>query len=244
MTRERSRRDPPASLEGTTDVDDGGAGSPGPSHVVLAVLAKAPVPGRVKTRLCPPCSPTEAALLARAALEDTLEAVLATAGTRPVVVLDGEAGDWLPPGVPVVAQRAGDLGDRLQGALDDVGSPVIVVGMDTPQLTPALLAGAATALLAPGVDAVLGPAADGGYWSIGVRGPCPGLFVGVPMSLDTTARDQRARMRELRLRWSELAVLRDVDGIADAREVALATPGSRFARALQGFRHLEHGRGT
>jgi hypothetical protein len=244
MTRERSPRGPTASPEGTTYVDHGGAGSSRRSQVVLAVLAKAPVPGRVKTRLCPPCSPTEAALLARAALEDTLEAVLRTTGTRPVVVLDGEAGDWLPPGVPVVAQRAGDLAERLQGALDDLGGPVIVVGMDTPQLTPVLLAGAADALLAPGVDAVLGPAADGGYWSIGVRGPCPDLFAGVPMSVDTTARDQRARMRSLGLHWTELTQLRDVDGIADAREVALATPGSRFARALHGFHHLEHGRAT
>ena len=210
------------------DLVDGGTAVP----VALALLAKAPVAGRVKTRLCPPCSPQEAAALARAALEDTLEAMLSTPGTTPVVVLDGEPGDWLPDGIPVVAQRSGDLGDRLQGALDDVGGPVLVIGMDTPQVAAPLLATAASALLAPGTDAVLGPAADGGYWLIGVRAPQPGLFTGVAMSVDTTAYEQRARLRALGLTWTELEVLRDVDGIADAREVAATAPRSRFAAAL------------
>lgn len=200
--------------------------------VALALLAKAPVAGRVKTRLCPPCSPHEAAALARAALEDTLDAMLATPGTKPVVVLDGEPGDWLPDGIPVVAQRSGDLGDRLQGALDDVGGPVLVIGMDTPQVTAPLLTAAATALLTPGTDAVLGPAADGGYWLIGVRAPRPGLFTGVAMSVDTTAQDQRLRLGALGLTWTELDELRDVDGIDDAREVAAAAPRSRFAAAF------------
>lgn len=205
-----------------------GTGAP----VALALLAKAPVAGRVKTRLCPPCSPEQAAALARASLEDTLDAMLTTPGTRPVVVLDGEPGDWLPDGIPVVAQRSGDLGDRLQGALDDIGGPVLVIGMDTPQLTSALLSTAKAALLAPGTDAVLGPAADGGYWLIGVRASQPGLFAGVAMSVDSTAHEQRARLGALGLTWTELEVLRDVDGIADARDVAATAPRSRFAAAF------------
>lgn len=210
-----------------------GTGSAESPEVLLAILAKAPVPGHVKTRLCPPCSPDEAALLARAALEDTLEAVLATGSARPVVVLEGEPGDWLPVGVPVVGQRHGDLADRLQGAVDDVGGPVLVIGMDTPQLTPSMLHRATRALLVPGVDAVLGPAVDGGYWAIGVKTPHPALFDGVSMSVETTAQEQRARLRSLGLRWTELAVLRDVDSIDDARAVALATPGCRFAAVLR-----------
>lgn len=208
-----------------------------PPTVTVAVLAKAPVAGRVKTRLCPPCTPAEAALLARAALEDTIEAVLATDGTRAVVVLDGDGGGWLPLDLPVVAQRRGDLGDRLQGAVDDLGGPVLVLGMDTPQVTPLQLADAVAALLAPGVDAVLGPAADGGYWSIGLRTGRSGLFTGVPMSVDTTAREQRLRLRSLGLSWTELDELRDVDTISDAREVAAGCPSTRFAATLQGVEH-------
>jgi hypothetical protein len=203
--------------------------------VILALLAKAPVAGRVKTRLCPPCSPEQAARLAQAALEDTLAAVLGTPGTRPVVVLDGEPGGWLPSGVAVVAQRSGDLAHRLQGTIDDLGGPVVVIGMDTPQLTPSVLGTAVTSLLAPGADAVLGPAADGGYWAIGVRTHHADLFANVTMSVSSTAREQRARLRALRLIWTELGLLRDVDDISDAREVALETPDTRFAQVLRAF---------
>lgn len=200
--------------------------------VTLALLAKAPVPGRVKTRLCPPCTPEEAALLAQACIEDTLDAMLATAGARPVVVLDGAPGGWLPDEVAVVGQRSGGLAARLQAAMDDIGAPVLLIGMDTPQVTSAQLGEAAAALVAPGTDALLGPAADGGYWLIGVQAARPGLFEKVSMSVDTTAQEQRTRLRELGLRWGELEVLRDVDGIADAREVARAIPASRFARVM------------
>ena len=210
-----------------------GADTSEAAELRLALLAKAPVAGRVKTRLCPPCSPDEAALLARAALEDTLTAMLATAGTRSVVVLDGDPGDWLPPGLPVVAQREGDLADRLQGAVDDVGGPVLIIGMDTPQLTPSVLHRARRSLLAPAIDAVLGPAVDGGFWAIGFKARHPGLFEGVSMSVATTAREQRERLRSLALRWTDLEVMRDVDRMSDARAVALAAPGSRFASALR-----------
>ena len=196
----------------------------------LAVIAKAPVPGRVKTRLCPPFSRVEAAALAEAALRDTLAAVRGVRGVRRAVVLDGEPGPWLGPGIEVVPQRGGDLGERLGRAFADLGGPALVVGMDTPQLTPAILRGALAVLERR--DAVLGPALDGGYWGIGLVAPEPRAFAGVPMSRADTGTRQRARLRELGLSWEEREPLRDVDDAAAAHAVAAAIPGSAFARAL------------
>jgi rSAM/selenodomain-associated transferase 1 len=198
----------------------------------LIVLAKAPRAGASKTRLCPPCTPREAAALATAALADTLETVLSTAAARHVLVLDGPAGGWLPAGLEVVAQRGDGLDERLAHAFADVGTPALLVGMDTPQLTPDGLAAGLTRLMAPGTDAVLGPAPDGGYWAIGLREPDPRAFLGVPMSTARTGRAQHARLRALGLRVGLLPALRDVDRIADARAVAELVPTGRFARAL------------
>jgi len=198
----------------------------------LMVLAKAPRPGHSKTRLCPPCTPRDAAALARAALADTLDAVLATPAARRVLVLDGPVGDWLASGIEVVAQRGAGLDERLAHAFADVGGPALLVGMDTPQVTRDDLAGGLERLAAPGVDAVLGPAADGGYWAIGLREAQPRAFLGVPMSTAWTGRAQHARLRRLGLRVALLPALRDVDRIADARAVAALAPAGRFARAL------------
>jgi uncharacterized protein len=196
----------------------------------LAVIAKAPVPGRVKTRLCPPFSRAEAAALAEAALRDTLAAVRGVRGVRRAVVLDGAPGPWLGPGIDVVPQRGGDLAERLAGAFADLGGPALVVGMDTPQLTPAILRGALAVLERR--DAVLGPALDGGYWGIGLAAPEPRVFAGVPMSRADTGARQRVRLRELGLSWEERERLRDVDDAAAAFAVAASIPGSAFARAL------------
>lgn len=202
------------------------------SAVTLIVLAKAPIAGRSKTRLCPPCTPIQAAVLAQAALRDTLAAVAATPVRRRVLVLEGHPGSWLPAGFTVLPQRGEGLDERLAAAFDDVGGPALLVGMDTPQLTPELLAEAIRALDSPGVDAVLGPAEDGGYWAIGLRSAGAHRFLGVPMSEPTTGAAQLARLRDEGLHVRLLQPERDVDHWADAVEVARATPGSHFADAV------------
>ncbi len=199
----------------------------------LIVIAKAPVPGRVKTRLCPPCTPAQAAALAEAALADTLAAVAATPVARRVCVLDGDPGAWLPPGFAVMPQRGAGLDERLGAAFDDVGGPALLIGMDTPQVTPALLSGGLAAMRAPGVGAVLGLAPDGGYWAVGLRHPDRTLFEGVPMSTARTGAAQRARLLEAGRRVRLLPELRDVDTIVDARAVADAAPDGRFAAAVR-----------
>jgi len=198
----------------------------------VVVMAKAPVPGRVKTRLCPPCTPEQAAALAGAALTDTLAAVAGTTCERRVLALDGAPGPWVPAGWEIVPQVEGDFAARLDGAVTAIDGPVVVVGMDTPQLTPAGLDRAWSQLLARDTDAVLGPADDGGYWAIGVRAPRAGLFDDVEMSTERTGRQQCARLRVLGLEVTELDRLRDVDTFADALVVAAGIPRSHFAAQL------------
>lgn len=201
----------------------------------LVVIAKAPLAGRSKTRLCPPCTPEEAALLAEAALADTLDVVVGASRrlqARPVLVLDGDAGPWLPEDMRVVPQRGDGLDERLAAAFDDVGGPAFLVGMDTPQITAPLVADAVERLQAPGVDAVLGPASDGGWWAIGLRRADPRVFLGVAMSTAVTCDEQRERLRSLSLATAELGVLRDVDVFDDALAVAAEAPHTRFASAV------------
>ncbi|WP_306328353.1 TIGR04282 family arsenosugar biosynthesis glycosyltransferase, partial [Streptomyces venezuelae] len=192
----------------------------------LLVIAKQPLPGRVKTRLTPPFTPAEAASLAAAALADTLAAAARVAADRHVLVLEGEPGPWLPPGFDVVPQVAGGLDVRLAAAFAACAGPALLIGMDTPQVTPELLA---PALRGDGHDAWFGPAADGGFWALGLAAPDPALLLGVPMSRPDTGAVQYERLRAAGLRVGGLPVLRDVDTAADARRVAASAPGTRFA---------------
>jgi len=196
---------------------------PDPATTLL-VIAKQPVPGRVKTRLVPPCTHEQAAALAEAALADTLHAVRKVPARRRVLVLEGKPGPWLPPGFDVVPQCGGRLDERLAGAFAAVRGPALLIGMDTPQVTPALLIVDWRA-----VDAVFGPAADGGFWALGMREPDPALLRGVPMSTQGTGAIQRARLVAAGLRVADMPQLRDVDAAADAVAVARQAPRGRFA---------------
>ncbi|WP_433724391.1 TIGR04282 family arsenosugar biosynthesis glycosyltransferase [Actinoplanes sp. CA-051413] len=192
----------------------------------ILVLAKTPVPGRVKTRLCPPWTLDQAAMVAAAALDDTLETVGAG-----VLAVDGD--HPAPAGWDRIAQRGDQLPSRLANAFTDAGAgPVVLIGMDTPQVTRALLAQAAARLA--DADAVLGLAEDGGWWALGLRDPAHAeILRAIPTSLsDTGARTLRA-LQDSGLRVSSLPVLRDVDTVADARAVADLCPAdSQFRRVV------------
>ncbi|QFY08275.1 DUF2064 domain-containing protein [Nonomuraea phyllanthi] len=210
----------------------------------IVVLAKRPRPGHVKTRLTPPYTPEEAADLAAAALADTLDAVAATPAAARVLAADAGPDDIgpddLPPGFELVRQRGRGLDERLAWAFHDVHArrplPVVLVGMDTPQLTAGLLTRAAAALEEH--DAVFGPAADGGFWLLGLRRPDPALLLGVPMSRPDTGAAQLRRLSGLSV--AMLPALIDVDDAADAREVAALAPHTRFAATLARFGTRPH----
>ncbi|MEV4619001.1 DUF2064 domain-containing protein [Asanoa sp. NPDC049573] len=211
---------------------------------VLLVMAKAPVPGTVKTRLCPPATPRAAARIAAAALRDTLDAVRGTPGVIPVLACAGCLAEGEDPagltaalaGWTVLPQRGNGLGERLANAHADAqaaypGQPVLQIGMDTPQVDPDRLAYAAGRL--DEADAVLGAAVDGGWWALGLRDPRHATVLrAVPMSTPDTGRLTRAALVERGLLVAALPVLRDVDEWPDALAVAAARPDGRFAREV------------
>jgi len=201
--------------------------------VHLLILAKEPLPGRAKTRLAPRFGPEGSARLAAAALADTLDTAAACRADRVVVAFDGRPDGIVPAGVDVIPQVAGDLGDRLAAAWEAAGAPGLQIGMDTPHLGPAVLDDAYDRLRDPSVDAVLGPAADGGWWAIGFRTrprSFAEVFAGIPASTPDTGARQLARLRELGLRTELLATHRDVDEPDDVAEAARVAPASRFGR--------------
>lgn len=200
----------------------------------MIVIAKEPVPGLSKTRLTPPYTFEEGANIARASLTDTLNAVASTPFARRVLALSGEPGPWLPEGVDVIPQRGGGLDERLANAFDDVFAdrslPAMIMGMDTPQVTPELLSMGAEALRR--TDAVFGPANDGGYWLLGLRHPDPNLILGVPMSQPDTGAAQLQRLRDAGLSVTILPSLTDIDTIVEARSVAAEAPHGEFGRTM------------
>jgi len=193
----------------------------------LLVLAKSPIAGRVKTRLCPPLSGEQAAEVAEAALHDTLAAAGGSGADERVLALDGAPGPWLPAGWRVMAQRGATFADRLELAWAAGTGPTLQIGMDTPQVTSALLDHAMGRLDAR--DCVIGPADDGGWWALGLQKPHARAFDGVPMSAPTTYAHQTRRLRELALHPEPLEPLIDVDTWADALAVAAVAAGTRFA---------------
>ncbi|WP_408641101.1 TIGR04282 family arsenosugar biosynthesis glycosyltransferase [Streptacidiphilus rugosus] len=207
------------------------------------MLAKAPVAGRVKTRLIGEGLTAEhAAGLAEAALADTLTTLDQIPASRRILVLEGAPGRWLRPGWEVVPQVGGGLDRRLAAAFAGVAGqvPALLVGMDTPQLAARTLAEPLSAAARAGVDAWFGPAADGGFWALGLARPTPELatrlLAGLPISTPVTGAALLARLAGAGLRVRELPELTDVDTAATAAEVAALAPGSRFAAAWRALR--------
>lgn len=201
-----------------------------PRGVTVAVVAKECLPGRVKTRLTPALSPEGAARVAAASLADTLTTVQALPATRRLLFFDGEVLPDGAEGFDVLHQPGGGLDERLGELFDTVDGPLLLVGMDTPQVS--------TADLAPVFDgadrdAWFGPAEDGGFWALYLREPDGAHLRGVPMSQDDTGAVQLARLVDAGLDVGRLVTLLDVDTIADAERVAALVPGARFTEALR-----------
>lgn len=209
--------------------------------VNVVVVAKAPVPGQAKTRLAAAVGDDCAAAVAAAALRDTLDAVAAAPVASRTVALTGDLGQATDGAAirqqlatfTVIEQRGHDFADRLANAHLDAGSrgyPVLQIGMDTPQVSPALLAECAKSLL--GAGAVLGPAHDGGWWLLGLHDPAAaGCLRSVAMSRPDTGACTLRALRAAGLEVALLSTLADVDTIGDIAEVRRrCLSGSRFHR--------------
>jgi rSAM/selenodomain-associated transferase 1 len=210
-----------------------------PEPVALAILAKAPVPGAVKTRLIPALGADGAAALHARLIERTIETAC-TAATGPVTL-------WVTPAPPdayftalasrfpigLAVQPDGDLGARMLSACQAAAAPTIVIGTDCPALTTSQLREAADALRA-GSDVVVIPAEDGGYVLIGSRQPQPALFDGMTWGIKTVMAETRQRLTQRGLTWRELPSLWDLDrpeDLARLRAAGLAhlTVGAHYS---------------
>jgi len=212
--------------------------------VTLLVVAKAPEPGRAKTRLAATVGDRVAAEIAAAALLDTLDAVAAAPVSARVVALTGDL-DGAASGADirerlasftVITQRGKDFGVRLVNAHADAswdGLPVLQIGMDTPQVTGDLLSGCARRLLE--APAVLGLARDGGWWVLGVAAPAMTQCLRtVPMSAPDTGELTLKALRDKGINVTTVPTLADVDVVDDVALVREACgPDSRFTRVTR-----------
>lgn len=185
----------------------------------LLVFAKAPLPGLAKTRLIPLLGSAGAAGLQRNLVRHTL-AMAAGAGLPTQLWCHPDPGQPFfracaeEFAITLHGQRGADLGARMQHAFAMTGSPSILIGTDCPALSADDLHDAVTAL-AGGHDAVLGPAADGGYYLVGLCRPQPELFRDMPWGGPEVLAESRERLRSAGLRWHELSLRHDIDTPAD-----------------------------
>ncbi len=189
----------------------------------LVIFAKAPQPGAVKTRLIAALGADGAAALARSMLTHTLTQALATEMSAVELCMSPAPLDpaWqgfdLPAALTRTAQGDGDLGERMARAVERVTTqhqqPVLLIGTDCPMLTGARMTEAARELAQH--DAVLVPAADGGYVLIGLKAPCPGIFTQMTWSTSAVAAETLRRLALLGLRVWQGPTLHDVDEPAD-----------------------------
>jgi uncharacterized protein len=209
------------------DCDVGSEGSDPVSAVcAIAVMAKASIPGRTKTRLTPPLTPEEAAGLNTAFLRDIADNLLtasAHANIAPVMAFApaGSAAffrDTLPAGIGLLETVAPSLGECLYYAaaslLEAGNDAVCLLNSDSPTLPAAYLTAAATALAAPGDRIVLGPSTDGGYYLLGLKRPHRQLFEDIDWSTGKVAAQTLARAQELDLAVHHLPSWYDVDDLA------------------------------
>lgn len=209
----------------------------------IAVFARPPVPGRVKTRLSPALPAALAAELSAALLADTLDAARASsAGERTLWWAEAPAIEAAPDGFAVRLQSGDGLGERLDDAtralLSEPGDRVVVIASDLPAISAGLIDEAFAAL--DRHDLVLGPASDGGYWLVGLLCPIPGVFEGMALTTDAVVALSLAAVVRSGLSVHLLAKLDDVDTPANLARVVAAVAagrtsvvGPRAAAALQ-----------
>jgi rSAM/selenodomain-associated transferase 1 len=188
----------------------------------LVVYAKAPIPGTVKTRLCPPLSPEEATALHSSFVMDAIERTKHVSGKLKADCFIACDPSMEHPfftalrsrhGVKLLQQRGQDLGERMDGTmqelLDHDYSSVVITGCDLPTLPPEEISRAFGLLDVN--DCVLGPCPDGGYYLIGLRRPCPDLFSNIPWGTSEVLGLTKEKATALNLKLGLTAPWSDID---------------------------------
>jgi rSAM/selenodomain-associated transferase 1 len=211
------------------------------SDAALALFAKAPLAGRVKTRLVPPLTPEEAARVARASLEDTARFIVPEVPVPWTLFLDGEAD--VPTrrlaaetGLSILPQEGPELGERLKAAFRVLRSRgarrVLAIGSDSPTLDPTRIREGIESLAV--CDLTLGPSEDGGYYLIGTSGIHESIFDGIPWGSASAAAATLERARASNLEVRLLAPWYDLDDAASLRRVyETARAGSALRGVLE-----------
>jgi hypothetical protein len=224
----------------------------------IAVMAKLPRPGQVKTRLVPPLTPDAAAALSASFLRDVTENVLRAARHRAIhgyvayapagqaALFDGVLASGtrlvLADGTGVAAPRVQGFGRCLLHAAQALFAcghdAVCLLNSDSPTLPTSLLARAAQALGEPGDRVVLGPADDGGYYLVGMKAPHPHLFEDIAWSTGNVADETRRRVRALGLPLVELDTWYDVDDAVALERLCRELASAPVANGLIPYRAL------
>lgn len=209
------------------------AAGTGPLEPVLGIFAKPPVPGQVKTRLCPPFSLREATELYRISLLETVARM--SRGRFSLTLFFAGDADYFAttfPRLPRIFQGEGDLGQRLERALGTLlergHGAAALIGADSPDLPLAYVEQAFAALQQ--ADVLVVPARDGGYVLIGERRHQPSLFQDMPWSTSALLEETRRRARTLAIDYRELQPWEDVDDLIGLRRLIARSPQSTTAR--------------
>jgi uncharacterized protein len=218
--------------------------SPSP-QVAVAIMAKAPEAGEVKTRLCPPLSPRQASDLYECFLLDKIAQLRGIASARPVIAFTPEGGrgafERMAPGFELIAQRGPDLGSRLLNVLSTLlGNGyrgAVAIDSDTPTLPSEFLRQAIDVVADPAIDLVLGPTDDGGYYLIGMSRPWPVLFENMPWSTADVLPETIRRAEATGLKVTSLPPWFDVDvpGDLERLRASLTASGAEAARHTRAF---------
>lgn len=206
----------------------------------VGIFAKQPAAGRVKTRLCPPLSASQAARLYETSLRETVASM--NAGDFDLVLFYAGEADWFRdvfPHLPLVAQQGADLGMRMSAALAHLQAAyerTALIGTDSPDLPPPLVEEALDALDAEGLVVV--PAPDGGYALIGERGHHPDMFRDIPWSTPGVLPATRRRAAELSICLREVGEWEDIDDLESLQNLVRRSPSSRTAAFAR--EHLAH----
>ena len=199
---------------------------------ILIIMAKQPIYGAVKTRLCPPLTSQEALLLYEAFLRDTISLVdeaCALAGNVTPALASSPRGshdyflDLVPERFALLPQVGEDLGERLSNLPAQASAlgfgPTAMISSDSPTLPPGVVARCFEELARPGMDVVLGPCTDGGYYLIGMNEPQPAIFRGITWSTEHVMRETLVAADHAGLRVATLPAWYDADGVDDLRRM-------------------------
>ncbi len=194
------------------------------AKLLLVVVAKAPVPGEVKTRLIPHFTPAEAADLYRCFLQDRVLTINSIRGIDlAIAYTPAKARDLFVPynlnGGGLFPQKGKDLGERLsnifQQKFEEDYDAVAIVDSDTPDLPVAIFQDSFAHLQSNQTDVVFGPCLDGGYYLVGMCKPHPELFHDIPWSTEMVLANTLAKAEKLGVKTELLAWWNDLDTVAD-----------------------------